>query len=100
MLSTNLHNPSVRKADKMELHQFIQQLRGQNNGVRPEGGLKPSVVRPIASHPLASHIVPTIESRAMRGVTMVPHQTAFPGDYLERIYKTIRAEELKVRTTA
>uniref|UniRef100_A0A7S0P155 SEC7 domain-containing protein n=1 Tax=Calcidiscus leptoporus TaxID=127549 RepID=A0A7S0P155_9EUKA len=32
MLSTNLHNPSVKSSDKMELHQFLQQLRGQNDG--------------------------------------------------------------------
>lgn len=32
MLSTNLHNPSVRKSDRMELHQFLAQLREQNDG--------------------------------------------------------------------
>ena len=97
MLSTNLHNPSVRKADKMELHQFIQQLRGQNNGVRPEGGLKPSGP-PWRLSP--SCISQSLCRRSSRAQCVVSHQTAFPGDYLESIYKTIRAEELKVRTTA
>jgi Sec7-like guanine-nucleotide exchange factor len=32
MLSTNLHNPSVKKSDKMEVHQFLAQCRDQNDG--------------------------------------------------------------------
>ena len=32
MLSTNVHNPSVRAAEKMSLHQFCRQMEGQNDG--------------------------------------------------------------------
>jgi len=43
MLSTNLHNSSVRPADKMALHQFLQQCREQNDGTAFPGDYLESI---------------------------------------------------------
>lgn len=52
MLSTNLHNPSVKKSDKMELHQFLGQLREQNDGTSFPGDYLASVYDAIKAEEL------------------------------------------------
>lgn len=52
MLSTNLHNPSVKKSDKMQLHQFLQQLREQNDGAPFPGDYLESIYKDIKGEEL------------------------------------------------